>query len=227
MSANSAFLKSSLAKKYWMAATGLFLCLFLLGHLAGNLQLLILTEEGRLAFNDYALFMTTNPAVKVLSYLTYISILFHAIDGVALTIRNRKARPVNYVYNKPSANSAWSSRNMGVLGTIMLAFIVMHMADFWYTMHWGELGTDANGNRDLYEAVMVSFQELWYVALYVVCMVAIAFHLYHGFKSAFQSLGLNHKKYNGMIRKVGVAFSIVIPLAFAIIPVFVYLSTAA
>jgi succinate dehydrogenase / fumarate reductase cytochrome b subunit len=226
MSANSAFLKSSLAKKYWMAATGLFLCLFLLGHLAGNLQLFNLTEEGRLMFNEYALFMTTNPAVKILSYVTYISILFHAADGIALTIKNKKARPVNYVYNKPSANSAWSSRNMGVLGTIMLAFIVTHMAGFWYTMHWGELGVDANGNRDLYEAVMVSFQELWYVVLYVVCMVAIGFHLYHGFKSAFQSLGLNHKKYNGKIQAVGKAYSIIVPALFAAIPVVIYISTA-
>ncbi len=226
MSANSAFLKSSLAKKYWMAATGLFLCIFLIGHLAGNLQLFISGEEGRLQFNEYALFMTSNPAVKILSYLTYFSILFHAADGIALTIRNRKARPVKYVYNKPSANSAWSSRNMGVLGTIMLAFIVMHMSDFWYTMHWGELGVDANGNRNLYDAVIYSFQELWYVALYVVCMIAIGFHLYHGFKSAFQSLGLNHKKYNALIKNVGVGFSILVPLAFAAIPVYVFLTSS-
>ena len=89
--AKSALLKSSLAKKYWMALTGLFLCLFLVGHLIGNLQLIY---SDALHFNQYALFMTTNPAVKVLSYLTYASIIFHAIDGIVLTVQNQKARPV-------------------------------------------------------------------------------------------------------------------------------------
>src|SRR5690606_28957963 len=121
---NSALIQSSLATKYWMAATGLFLCLFLIGDLAGGLQLLASGEEALLAFNEYAKFMTTNPAVKILSYLTYISILFHAIDGIVLTVQNRRARPKGYAYSKPSANSLWTSRNMALLGTIILVFII-------------------------------------------------------------------------------------------------------
>jgi len=113
--AKSALLKSSLAKKYWMALTGLFLCLFLVGHLAGNLQLIFGDAS---AFNEYALFMTTNPAVKVLSYVTYISILFHAIDGIVLTIQNKKARPIGYAKNNAASNSSFSSRNMAILGTL-------------------------------------------------------------------------------------------------------------
>jgi succinate dehydrogenase / fumarate reductase cytochrome b subunit len=97
--AKSALIKSSIAKKYWMALTGLFLCLFLTGHLAGNLQLLI--PDNAAAFNQYALFMTTNPAVKLLSYLTYISIIFHAVDGIMLAIQNKKARPIAYAKNNP------------------------------------------------------------------------------------------------------------------------------
>ncbi|MEC4112721.1 succinate dehydrogenase cytochrome b subunit [Myroides pelagicus] len=134
--AKSALLKSSLAKKYWMALTGLFLCLFLVGHLAGNLQLIFGDAS---AFNEYALFMTTNPAVKVLSYVTYISILFHAIDGILLTIQNKKARPVGYAKNNAAANSSFSSRNMAVLGTLLLVFIVTHMANFWAKMHFSEM----------------------------------------------------------------------------------------
>lgn len=135
--AKSAFLKSSLAKKYWMAMTGLFLCLFLVGHLLGNLQLLHADKAvASLKFNQYALFMTTNPAVKVLSYLTYASILFHAIDGFWLTIQNRKARPIGYAKNNPSANTTWASRNMAMLGTLILIFIVSHMATFWGRMHF-------------------------------------------------------------------------------------------
>jgi succinate dehydrogenase / fumarate reductase, cytochrome b subunit len=222
MSNSSGLLKSSLAKKYWMAATGLFLCIFLIGHLVGNLQLML--PDGRLQFNEYALFMTTNPAVKLLSYVTYLSILFHAIDGVVLTMRNRAARPVNYAYSNPSANSIWSSRNMGVLGTVILAFIILHMSNFWYKMHFGELGVDSNGNRDLYEAVVFSFKELWVVVVYVISMIAIAFHLLHGFQSGFQSLGLNHPKYMPLIKKLGAAFAILVPLAFAIIPVYIFLT---
>src|SRR6056297_1368074 len=136
--AKSALLKSSLAKKYWMAFTGLFLCLFLVGHLAGNLQLLVTGEGARDQFNEYALFMTTNPIVRVMSIITFASIIFHAIDGIILTVNNRKARPQGYVSFKPSTNSKWSSRNMGVLGTVILAFIIIHLVNFWGEMKFGE-----------------------------------------------------------------------------------------
>ena len=82
--------------------------------------------------------MTTNPAVKILSYLTYISIIFHAIDGILLTIQNKKARPIAYVKTNPSANSGFASRNMAVLGTLILVFIVTHMVNFWAKMHYDE-----------------------------------------------------------------------------------------
>lgn len=133
--AKSALLKSSLAKKYWMALTGLFLCLFLVGHLAGNLQLMF---GDALQFNQYALFMTSNPAVKALSYLTYISIIFHSIDGILLAVQNNKARPIKYAKENASANSPWASRNMAVLGTVILVFIVTHMITFWAPMHFDE-----------------------------------------------------------------------------------------
>ena len=219
----SALIKSSLAKKYWMSATGLFLCTFLIGHLVGNLQLLLPPDEALVVFNEYARFMTTNPLIKILSYLTYFSILFHAVDGILLVIQNKKARPVQYAYNKPSVNSSWASRNMGLLGAVVLFFIIVHMRSFWYEMHFGSIALDVNGNKDLYTITTAAFQELWYVVMYVLCMVAIAFHLSHGFASAFQSIGANHAKYTPVIKKVGVAFGILIPLAFAIIPVFLYL----
>ena len=219
----SALIKSSLAKKYWMSATGLFLCTFLIGHLVGNLQLLLPPDEALVVFNEYARFMTTNPLIKILSYLTYFSILFHSVDGILLVIQNKKARPVQYAYNKPSANSSWASRNMGLLGAVALFFIIVHMRSFWYEMHFGSIALDVNGNKDLYTITTAAFQELWYVVMYVLCMIAIAFHLSHGFASAFQSIGANHAKYTPVIKKVGAAFGILIPLAFAIIPVFLYL----
>ncbi len=229
--AKSALLKSSLAKKYWMAFTGLFLCTFLVGHLLGNLQLLLpVSEAARDQFNEYALFMTTNPAVMILSYVTYISILFHAIDGIVLTVRNRKARPQKYVNFKPSTNTRWASRNMGILGTVILVFIVIHMQMFWAEMKFGSLEAYSTASgaqvKDLYTLTIQSFQDAEYgliwVIVYVISMIAIAFHLSHGFASGFQSLGVNHPKYNNFIKKFGYAFAILIPLAFAIIPIYIH-----
>ncbi len=207
-----------------MALTGLFLCVFLIAHLAGNLQLLDMSPEGQLKFNAYAKFMTTFPLVKAVSYLLYASILFHAFDGFLLAIQNRKARPVKYAYEKPGANSAWYSRQMALLGTLILVFLVIHMKAFWYEMHWGELGMDADGNKDLYTLVAAAFAQPWYVALYVVMMGVLAFHLLHGFASSFQSLGLNHPRYTPIIRNVGVFFAVIVPIFFALIPVWMFIN---
>jgi succinate dehydrogenase / fumarate reductase cytochrome b subunit len=268
-----------------MALTGLFLCLFLAGHLAGNLQLLV--PNNALNFNQYALFMTSNPAVKLLSYLTYISILFHAIDGIALTIQNKKARPVGYAKTDGSSSSL-ASRNMAVLGTIILVFIATHMVNFWAKMHFDKnmplmtktievqgqkqkfyVGTQvgqyfpveqvakegdktAQGEmpkqlviknrtelyfsqadvktadlyKDLYKLTIDFFKDakygLYFTIGYVLAMFALAFHLWHGFQSAFQSLGVNSSKLTPAIKFFGRAFAIVVPLLFAIIPVILH-----
>ena len=207
-----------------MALTGLFLCVFLIAHLAGNLQLLDASPEGQLKFNAYAKFMTSFPVVKIVSYLLYASILFHAFDGILLTIQNRKARPIRYAYEKPNANSKWYSRQMALLGTLVMVFIIIHMKSFWYEMHWGQLGMDADGNKDLYTLVAASFSQSWYVAIYVISMAVLAFHLLHGFQSAFQSLGLNHPRYTPMLKNVGVFFAVVVPIFFALIPVWMFIN---
>lgn len=230
--AKSALLKSSLVKKYWMAFTGLFICLFLVGHLAGNLQLLMTGESARDQFNEYAYFMTTNPAINVLSILTFVSIIFHALDGLLITIRNKKARAHSYVSFKPSTNSSWSSQNMGILGTVILVFIVIHLINFWGEMKFGGLDdtfyTTAGGVevKDLYTLTINTFQDaemgLIWCFVYLISMIAIGFHLYHGFGSGFQSLGINNPKYNNFIKKVGMGFAILIPLLFAVIPFYIY-----
>lgn len=225
---NSALIKSSLAKKYWMAATGLFLCLFLIGHLAGNLQLLIPGEDGQLQFNAYAKFMTSNIGVRILSLLTYISIIFHAIDGIVLSVQNKRARPIGYAYSRPGKSSPWVSRHMSILGTLILVFIVIHMAQFWYVMHWGAIGTDTAGNKDLHTVVITAFTDgtfgLIYTIAYVVSMVVVGLHLSHGFQAAFQSLGLRTDKIKKGLFTAGYLFAIVVPLLFAIIPVYIYIT---
>ncbi len=197
-------LNSTLGKKLIMALTGLFLILFLTGHVSGNL--LLFKGDGGQAFNIYAKFMTTNPAVKLLSYLTYISVIGHVIYSIFLSRQNKAARPVNYSTSKGSTNSAWSSRNMGVLGTIILIFLVVHLQGFWAQMHWGQVPSvtyDGEEYKDLFLIVNGAFKQLWLVALYVISMVFLGFHLSHGFASAFQTLGLNHKKYSPAIQTAG------------------------
>ena len=217
---------SSIGKKIIVALTGLFLVIFLVVHLSGNLQLL-LNDEGR-AFNVYARFMTSNPLIKATSFILYASFLIHIIWGVILTINNNKSRPVGYANVKASPNSTWSSRNMGILGTIIFIFLVIHLKNFWYVMHWGPIDNvnyEGEEYRNLYLTVMAVFSQWWYVALYVIAMGGLMFHLYHGFASAFQTLGLHHVKYNPVIKFVGVAFAIIVPTLFAAIPVVIFFKT--
>ena len=205
-----------------MAATGLFLCSFLVGHLLGNLQLFVTGEEGKLVFNEYGHFMTTFPVVKILSYLTYISILLHTVDGIMLARQNRAARPVGYVKENQSANASWASRKMALLGILTLFFIVVHMKSFWYEMHFGTLAKDANGNKDLWTLTVTAFEQWWYTSFYVLALIALAFHLSHGAQSAFQTLGVNHPKYTPLIEKVMTGFAWLIPAGFIAVAVFLF-----
>ena len=219
-------LKSTLGRKLIMALTGLFLILFLTGHVSGNL--LLFKGDGGEAFNIYAKFMTTNPAVKLLSYLTYISVIGHVIYSIILVQLNKSARPVGYINSKSSTNSTWASRNMGVLGTIILLFLAGHMYTFWYQMHWGEVPLVNYGGeeyKDLYSVVQIAFQQTWMVALYVVAMGFLGFHLSHGFASAFQTLGLNHVKYSPAIKAIGSLYCIVVPVLFASMPLYIYFTS--
>ncbi|MEQ9422971.1 MAG: succinate dehydrogenase cytochrome b subunit [Cyclobacteriaceae bacterium] len=226
MSWLSQALSSSLGKKLLMALTGLFLVVFLIGHLLGNF--LLFKNDGGQAFNEYAKFMTTTPAILVLSILTYSSILLHVVYSIVLSIHNRKSRPVNYAVSKSSENSVWASRNMGVLGTFVLIFIVIHLKSFWFEMKFGNIPMveyDSGSMKNLYLIVMEAFSQLWYAAFYVISMGLLAFHLSHGFSSAFQTLGLSHVKYTPLIKTLGMAFAIIVPFLFATMPIYLYMKS--
>lgn len=216
-------LSSTLGRKLLMALTGVFLILFLVVHLIGNLQLLK-NDDGE-AFNVYAQFMTSNPLIVTISYVNYACILIHIIWALLLTIGNKNARGgQGYAVIKNS--SPWTSRNMGILGTFIFIFLVIHLRGFWYQMHWGGIPTvNYNGVavKDLYATVDSAYSQAWYVGVYVFSMLILAFHLWHGFVSAFQTLGMNHLKYNGLIAFVGKAFAIVVPALFALIPIWMFL----
>jgi len=212
---------STLFRKYLMALTGLFLCFFLVIHLLGNLQLFLPAEQARNSFNGYSQLLSGNIFIKIISYVLYASIVIHSVDALVITVFNRK-RAGNYEYDKRAVASKWYSRNMGILGTIILVFLVFHFKDFWYQYKFGTMPVDIAGNKDLYEIVIKAYEELWYVLFYVLAMFALGYHLLHGFYSAARTLGIYHPKYVSFIRIFGTWYSYIITLGFAAIPLYIY-----
>lgn len=216
-------LSSTLGKKLLMSLTGLFLISFLTIHLIGNLA--IFSNDGGLAFNIYAAFMSTNPLIGTVSYLLYAGIILHVVIAAILYFANSSARPVKYKVQKAKDNSSWSSRSMTLLGMLILAFILLHLKDFWWQYkHDGgyQFVDDANGNRDIYVLVVQQFKTTFALVSYLIGLVALYFHLNHGFQSAFQTLGLEHRKYSPAIKAIGLAYSIIVPLCFAAMPLYIY-----
>jgi succinate dehydrogenase / fumarate reductase cytochrome b subunit len=214
---------STLGRKLLMALTGLFLISFLAVHLAGNLQLL--KHDDGVAFNKYAEFMGHNPLIQTIAKGNFFFIFLHIFISFALTIRNRGARGSEGYSVHSGKSSIWASRNMGVLGTVILIFLVIHLSHFWGESKFGTLEpqtVDGETIGNLYAVVAYWFTKGWYVALYVFCMIALAFHLWHGFQSAFQTLGLRHPKYTPVINFIGKAFAVIVPALFAWIPIAMY-----
>ncbi len=220
----NSYFNSTLFRKTLAAASGLFLVIFLLGHLVGNLQLFIPGEAGQKQFNEYAFFMTTNPAVKLLSIVTYSCIILHTLLTMLLVMQSSKARDVQYLHKSGNENSTWGSKNMAILGTLILVFIVIHMKSFWYEMHFGIIGLDSWGNKDLHTVTITAFKEFWYVAFYVFSMGVLGVHLKHGVESVFQTLGIKTRRYFSLIHNTAYGFALIIPGAFASIPIYIYVT---
>jgi len=213
---NKEFLTSSLAKKFVMAATGLFLISFLVVHVSINS--LIFLNDGGETFNAAAHFMSHNIIIRIMEVGLFVGLLMHIYQAWVLTQENKKARPVQYAVQNESA-SKWYSRSMGILGSLLLMFLVLHLSDFW----WDTKIAVANGEEhNTYNELKEKFTEgdfyLVRIALYIVGVASLGYHLLHGFQSAFQSLGFNHKKYTPLIKALGAGFSIIVPLLFAMMP---------
>jgi succinate dehydrogenase / fumarate reductase cytochrome b subunit len=216
-------LTSSLGQKFIMSLTGLFLILFLIVHLTGNLQLL--ADDGGRSFNIYARFMSHNPVVKIISLGLYFSILLHSIQGIALALANRRAKGSRYKFASVKG-ATWASKSMALLGILIFAFLCLHMGDFWVKMRFTDQLNMVSypgyteAVQDIYSRVNIAFQEPWVVAVYLVGCFALAIHLLHGFQSAFQTLGINHKKYTPLIKTLGWIYAIIVSAGFAIIPLY-------
>lgn len=216
---------TTLQHKLWMSATGLFLCFFLVIHLLGNLQLFLPAAEAREKFNWYSHLLAGNIIIEIIAYILYASIIGHTVYAIIVTSRNAKANGPKYEYDKRGAASVWYSRNMGLLGTIIFLFLIIHFKDFWYQYKFTNLPFDAKGNKDLYTIVVKAYQQLWYVLIYEVALIALGFHLLHGFYSAARTLGLYHSKYVKWVKILGWVYTGVITIGFMAMPVYIYLNS--
>lgn len=213
---------SSIGKKLIMGLTGLFLISFLVVHCF--LNCFVFFDNTGVLFNEGAHFMATNWIIRAMEVVLMAGLLLHIVQGARLTFENQVARPVKYAYHDGQANSKWYSRSMGLLGTLLLIFLIVHLAQFWTVSRFtGIPSVDANGHEDLYAVMKETFSNIGWVILYVLSMISLAYHLLHGFASTFQTMGWNHKKYTPIIKAIGVGFSIIIPLLFAAMPVWIYL----
>jgi len=226
MSKKSGFLSSSIGKKYLMGITGLFLISFLVVHCFVNS--LIFFNDGGETFNLGCEFMGTNWIIRAMEIVLFAGIILHIVQALILTLENRKARPVQYEMFNGKANSTWYSRWMGLLGTLILMFLVIHLKHFWilsrFTDHLAHTEAAAlEGQETMFEEMKEVFENPLIVVVYCLSMISLAYHLLHGFQSSFQTLGLNHKKYTPLIKKIGVAFSIILPATFAAMPIVIHL----
>jgi len=208
-----------------IAATGLFLCLFLIVHLSANCILLLPEEMAKEMYNSYSTLLRENPLIKIVAYALYLSIILHVIYALLVTLRNRKAKPDKYAVNHTKENSSWASQNMGLIGVLILLFIVVHLANFWARIKLGMgegVGVDSYGNKDVYKVTSSLFHNIYYVIFYSLLMIPLGFHLHHGLKSAFKTLGFYHKTGLKFISKAALIYALIVSILFGIIPFIVY-----
>ncbi|MBW8359453.1 MAG: succinate dehydrogenase cytochrome b subunit [Weeksellaceae bacterium] len=213
---------STIGRKYAMALSAMFLLIFLIMHLSVNL----ISVFSPAAFNSASEFMGYNPLIQFfMQPVLGFAVIFHFVMGFVLELKNRSARPVRYAVNNGSANSTWMSRNMIISGLVVLAFLGLHMYDFW----WHEINfkyVEANtpDNERFWPELHAKFADLWRVLIYLVAFVLLGLHLAHGFQSSFQSVGARHPKYTPLIKALGTWYSILIPAGFILIALYHYLT---
>jgi succinate dehydrogenase / fumarate reductase cytochrome b subunit len=225
---------SSVGKKLVMGFTGIFLVLFLIVHVGLNACIWAAAydpaDQGQM-FNKAAHFMGSNVLPRVLEIGLFAGFFLHIFQGYLLTLENRKKRSIGYAVSYADG-SKWYSRSMAILGTLLLMFLVMHIYHFWTPSRLGGIGTVQpleevfyNGvkHHNLYAEMRDVFVgNTLIVALYVLACGSLAYHLLHGFQSAFKTIGIHNKKISGLINSVGVGFSIIVPLLFALMPLSFY-----
>lgn len=210
---------SSIGKKITMALTGLFLITFLIVHAGVNSSIFL--NDGGQTFNTIARFMSHNWILRFLEIGLFAGLIVHIIQGLLLWKQNREARPIAYHSNKPQKNSTWYSRSMGILGTLLLLFLIMHISHFFVGTKIALYGGDQPHN--LFEEMKLVFGEWYIVVAYMLGLIALFWHLLHGFQSAFQTFGLNHKRFTPIIKAAGIGYTVIICILFALMPLSIFL----
>lgn len=215
---------SSIGQKITMALTGIFLILFLIVHVSVNAC--IWFNDGGEVFNRAANFLGANAVPRVIEIGLFVFIILHIVQGFVLEAVNRSKRNVPYAINYGNRGSRWYSRSMGLLGTLILLFLIIHLIDFWVPSRFGKMPeatlSDGKVVHNLYSLMQVRFQELWIVIIYILGCVSLCYHLLHGFYSAFKTIGVYNKRYLILIRWTGYAFSIIVSLVFIMMPLSFY-----
>jgi succinate dehydrogenase / fumarate reductase cytochrome b subunit len=214
------FFTSSIGKKFIMGFTGFFLITYLIIH-AGINALIFYNDNGEI-FNTAAHFLSHNIIMRILEVGLFAGFALHIVQGYILWKQNASARPIGYKMNRPNSKSKWYSSSMGLLGTLLLLFLVMHLYHFW----WGTktaLYLQNDSPINLYGEMKEVFSNPVVIGLYMAGLVSLLFHLLHGFQSAFQTFGINHKKYTPLIKSLGFIYSVGICILFAFMPIAVYL----
>jgi succinate dehydrogenase / fumarate reductase, cytochrome b subunit len=212
------YFSTSIGKKLQMSLTGLFLIMFLIVHCYVNAQ--IFYNDGGVKFNEAAHFMGTNFVIRAVEFGLFGFLILHIVQGLLLYAKNRAKRNVKYAVSAGNSTSKWYSRSMAILGTLILLFLIIHLSDFWAPNRYAQ--TFGAGELNLFDKMKEEFSEVWVVVVYVLGCISLGWHLVHGFYSAFQTLGLGTSKYKGIIKSIGIAFSIIVPLIFALMPIAFY-----
>ena len=232
----SEFFTSSIGKKFVMSLTGLFLISFLIVHASINacifadLPIFDSNDNGEI-FNKAAHFMGATILIRILEYGLFIGLLLHIYQGYLLTVQNKAKRKVGYAVNLGNRGSKWYSRSMGLLGTIILLFLVVHLAHFWvkarFTHSLPPITYNGKEMHDMFSEMKIVFSNPLVVVIYVLGCISLAYHLAHGFQSAFRTIGVHNNRYNLMLTSLGYGFAIIVPLVFALMPIAMYLGWVA
>jgi succinate dehydrogenase / fumarate reductase, cytochrome b subunit len=222
MAPRTGLFSSSVGTKILIGATGFALFLYLLIHIAGNL----LVFFGPAVFNQYAYAMEErNPLLPIIEVLLLLVFLVHIYKTVKMFLGNQQARPVRYARKRPAgrpSRKSIASTTMIVSGLWLLAFLIVHVKAFRFSpvYPWGD------GGRDLYRQEMENLSNPFVAGFYVLSMVVVGSHLWHGISSALQSLGVDHPTWTPRVLTAGKVFAVAIAGAFIVIAVWVYLRQA-
>ncbi|ANE49140.1 succinate dehydrogenase cytochrome b subunit [Flavisolibacter tropicus] len=231
----SYFFTSAVGRKLVMALTGLFLISFLLVHVGLNscifndLAIFDPTDNGSM-FNRAANFMGASLVIRIMEIGLFGFLILHVVQGYAVEAKNKSRRTHGYEKGLGNRGSKWYSRSMALLGTLILLFLIMHISHFWVpsrVTHNLESVVYKNGaveTHNLFLRMYEVFQNPFIVILYLAGVISLAYHLFHGFQSAFRTIGVHNKKYLVLLQSLGYGFTIIVCILFALMPISMYMN---